>query len=157
MEFLSGKEAGTAFERIFEKMCQLSGLWPYQNHITARRVWKGQLKELKSNLDFTVMDRRGRVGFFDCKTFDKARVNYSDIDEHQLELSARYCEWNVPSGLVVWLRPVNAVLFFPGSFLQRVWPGPGLTPQDGVNLGSWERFDVRPLFTSPSKGSVGRV
>lgn len=146
MEFHSGKAAGTTFEKVFERHCQLAGLWPYQNHITAKRVWKGRLQEQKSNLDFTLMGRGARIGFFDCKTFDEAHFTHSKINSDQLALSRRYNEMGFESGFVIWFRPVNWVSFFPGWLIGDRGPGTRFLPQDGKHLGSWERLEPLRLL-----------
>jgi penicillin-binding protein-related factor A (putative recombinase) len=146
MEFLSGKDAGTTFEKLFERQCQLAGLWAFSNDIRAKRGWKGKLVELKSNLDYTVMRRGGGVGFFDCKTFDHPHFTFSEIPEHQLELARRYNEFGIPAGFVVWLRPINAVSFFSGWLVASRGPGSRYVPLDGRMLGSWERFDPALLL-----------
>jgi hypothetical protein len=156
LNFESGKAAGTTFEKVFERACQLSGLWAEPNHIKARRGWKGRLQELKSNLDFTVIDRSGRVAFIDAKTFQGDFFTYSDIPEHQRQLAARYNAHQVSAGFVVWFRRQNAVIFVSGALLEALGPGSRLTPGHGVNLGSWGNFDIGKVFRCPT-GSPGAI
>lgn len=146
MQFHSGKEAGTTFEKLFERQCLLSGLWADPNHIKARRLWGGKLKELKSDLDYKVMRRGGRIGFFDCKTFDEAFFTYSKINPDQLDLSRRYNEWGFASGFVVWFRPIDRVVFYSGQLISDRGPGTRFTPLDGTDIGCWSRFDPLRLF-----------
>ena len=157
MNFHSGKDAGTTFEKLFERQCQLAGLWPEPNHIRARRGWKGKLQELKSNLDYILIARGGRVGFFDCKTFDQAHFVHSAIPDHQRDLAARYNEWGVIAGFVVWFRPINHVVFFPGWLLSERGPGSRFVPHDGFHLGSWEKFDPARLFSCSPMGSASGI
>lgn len=156
MEFASGKEAGTTFEKVFERHCQLAGLWADQNHTRARRGWGGKLKEMKSNLDFTLIRRDGAVGVFDCKTFDTPHFDYSAIPEHQRELAARYNEWGITSGFVVWFRPINAVVFFAGWLVKGRGPGTRFLPQDGRPIGSWERLDPTKLLPNGFPSGIVR-
>lgn len=149
------RAAGASFERLFERQCQLAGLWADQNHIKARRAWKGRLQALPSNLDYTVIDRQGRIGFFDCKNFDADHFVYSDLDQHQIDLAERYNSHLVPAGFVVLLRPLDRVYFFAGEAVRRLGPGTRFTPSMGVELGSWSDFDPRTLLHRvPSSGMV---
>jgi len=157
MDFVSGKDAGTTFEKLFERQCQLAGLWAEPNHTRAKRGWKGKLQELKSNLDYTVIARDGRIGFFDCKTFDEPHFTFSRIPEHQRDLAQRYNEWGVPAGFVVWFRPINQVCFYPGWLLAGRGPGTRFLPLDGVPLGTWGRFDPLLLFSRSPMGSPSGI
>jgi hypothetical protein len=148
VNFASGKEAGTTFEKLFERQCHLAGLWPDPNLIKARRGWKGKLQELKSNLDYTVMGRGGKIAFVDCKTFESGYFTFSDLPAHQLDLAARYNEFGIPAGFVVWFRPINQVCFFPGWLIAGRGPGTRFTPLDGTALGPWDRFDPTKLLSA---------
>lgn len=145
----SNREEGKTFELIFERQCKLSGLWVEQNHLKAKRGYKGRLIAMESNLDFTVVDKGGRVGFFDCKSFDGESFKFSEIPPHQLDLATRYNDWKVPAGFVVWFREVDRVVFFSGAFLRAVGGGNSLCWSGGVQLGKWSRFDITiPLTPS---------
>ncbi len=152
MNFHSGKEAGTTFEKLFERQCQLAGLWADPHHIKAKRIWNGKLKELKSDLDYKLMGRGGKIGFFDCKTFDEPHFTFSMIDPDQIELARRYNEFGFEAGFVVWFRPPNWVSFFPGWLLAERGPRTRFNPQDGKYLGTWANFDPTRLLPrgSPS-------
>jgi penicillin-binding protein-related factor A (putative recombinase) len=145
MDFSSGREAGATFQALFERQCQLEGVWFINNHTTAKRGWKGRLVELPSNLDYALI-RRGRVGYFDCKTFHEPYFVHSDLKPHQVELAARYNENGVPAGFVVWFRPKDEVVFFPGWMVVQRGPGSRFEPQHGTHLGRWHRFDVACLL-----------
>ncbi len=154
MNFTSGKDAGTTFEKVFERACHLSGLWAEPNHIRAKPGWNGRLQKLKSKLDYDVMGRGGKLSFVDCKTFDNPYFTFSDIPSHQLGLAARYNEFGFSSGFVVWFRPINTVSFFSGWLIQQRGPGTRFLPQDGIRLGTWERFTPELAFSSCAMGST---
>lgn len=145
MTFHSGKEAGTTFEKLFERQCLLAGLWAEPNYIKAKRVWDGRLRELKSNLDYTVI-KDGQTGFFDCKTFDSDHFTFSQLPEHQVELARKYNQHGVPGGFVVWFRPINQVSFFPGGLIAIRGPKSRFEWKQGFWLGPWERFDPRCIL-----------
>lgn len=161
MQFETGRDAGTAFEELFERQCKLEGLWPDPNLIKARRAWKGRLQALPSNLDYTLMGRGGRIGFFDCKTFDKPYFTYSDLSkgdrEHQIELAARYNEWGFHAGFVVWFRPINRVVFYPGWLIAARGERTRFLPTDGAEIGTWSRFDPLRLFLNSPMGSPSGI
>lgn len=136
------RESGKTFELIYERACKLCGLWVEQNHLKAKRGWKGKLIALESNLDFTVIDPNGRTGFFDAKSFDGHSFKYSEIPSHQLELAARYNSWKVPAGFIVWFRDVDRVVFFSGASLEATGANNSFHWSVGLNLGGWARFDA---------------
>lgn len=155
--FHSGKEAGTTFEKIFERQCLLAGLWADPNNIKARRGWGGRLQELKSNLDYTVIGYGARTAFVDCKTWDSAYFTFSDIPLHQLSLAVRYNSYGIHAGFVVWFRPINRVSFFSGNSIAQRGAGNRFVPKDGFPLGSWECFSPELIFRSPSGSATVTV
>jgi hypothetical protein len=137
------KDAGNSFEKLFEKQCQLHGLWADKNHLKAQRMWKGKLRALPSNLDFTVIDpRTGRVGFIDCKSFERSYLTYSELPDHQVTLAARYNEMQVPAGFVVFFRETDQVFFYSGGMVA-CSQGTRSTLWHGTYLGKWPDFDPR--------------
>jgi hypothetical protein len=153
VNFHSGKEAGTTFELLFERQCQLAGLWAESHGIKSKRGWNGRLVELKSDLDYKVMGRGGKICIVDCKTFDDPHFTFSRLAPHQVELAQRYNDWGIPAGFVVWFRPVNLVSFFAGWLIGARGPGARFIPQDGKLLGTWDHFDPTALLLSYPTGS----
>ncbi len=151
------RAAGASFEELFRRQCLLAGLWAEKNHLKAQRMWNGRLQAMPSNLDFTVIDRKGRVGFFDAKNFDSEHFTFSEISGHQVELAARYNEWGVAAGFVVLFRPTDSVLFYSGRHVKTLGPGTRFTGRDGVWLGTWPTFDPRTLLTWSSGSSCSMV
>lgn len=150
IEFATGREAGTTFEKIFERQCQLYGLWAEANLIKARRGWKGKLQELKSNLDYQVISRAGKIAFIDCKTFDGSFFTFSDLAEHQVEMSYRYESHGIRSGFAVWFRTPDQVVFFTGRQIKLCGPRTRFCFTDGWRLGTWSLFDPTLIFDVPS-------
>lgn len=142
MSALENSQEGKTFELLFERQCHLAGLYPDKNHLKAKRAWKGKLQALESNLDFTVMDKAGRVGFFDCKSFEGTYFTHSMLKLHQRKLAALYNEWSVPAGFVVWLRETKKVFYYSGSLISHIGPGSRFDAENGIALGTWDRFDV---------------
>ena len=134
---------GKIFEELFKQQAQYLGLLPIKQHLSARMLHGGRVKVTKSDLDFRLITREGRVGFFDCKSYGKDSFSYSQIDENQLNLANLYHEWGVPSGFVVWFRPANRVTFFSGPAIVSKGPQSSFGPEDGQYIGRFERFDLR--------------
>jgi hypothetical protein len=150
------KDFGSFFEELFLKEARRSGFFAIKNHLTARFVYAGKLQVIPGELDFTLIDRQGRVGFFDCKAFDTDFFSYSRLDEHQIARAVTYNNWRVPSGFVVWLRKPNRVILYSGHIIARNGPRSRFEVQDGLCLGRYERFDLRPILSlkNPPNGEV---
>ncbi len=143
------RENGKLFEILFERTCMMSGMWAEKNHLKAQRVWKGRLEALPSNLDYQVV-AQGRMGHFDCKSFDGSWFTYSQIKDHQRELAAKYNRWGIPSGFVVFFRERSLVVFFSGAYIAQAGPGSRFGCDTGQMLGKWDSFDPRLILETPS-------
>lgn len=131
---------------MFKKRAQSAGLLAEKNHLTARYTYNGRITVTKSNLDYTLINQDGKIGYFDCKSFLSDHFTYSALEPHQIDLSIKYERWCVPSGFVVWFRQVNKIVWFKGLDIQRKGPGSRFTTQDGILLGSIEMFDLNKLL-----------
>ncbi len=141
-----GRLDGKFFEECFERFARYCGLFPKKTELSARRIANGRVITLKSDLDYRLANRQGRVGYFDCKNFKGARFEFSDIDEDQLDRAVELNEWNVPAGFVVWFRGVNRISFFSGLRIRSGGHRTSFGPADGLPLGSLETFDLKPLL-----------
>lgn len=138
---------GKDFEEAFLREAKYLGLYARKNHIAAKYGWKGRLIPIKGDLDFRLVDpRTGRVGYFDCKTFQGDSFEYSDIDASQLSQSVLLNEYNVPSGFVVFFRESRSVCFYKGTEIEESGPGKSLQSIQGLRLGSIYGFDLRPVM-----------
>lgn len=146
MKALRGADFGKQFEEIFEIVARISGLLPIKNHLKAKVGWKGEIRLLKSNLDFMLISQSGQVGFFDCKTFADDHFSYSQIDQAQIDTAVLYNYWNVPAGFVVWFRPTNQVCYFKGSAINKKGPGSSFNEKDGLVLGRPEELRLGPIM-----------
>lgn len=140
------KAFGTTFETIFARQARSNGLLAQQNHLTARRMFRGRLQALASNLDFMLVSPRGQVGFFDAKCYVQDFFTFSQLDEHQRELAVLYNDWGVPAGFVVWFRPSGRVVFWSGHEIARAGSGSRFDSEGGRHLGQWSRFDLRTVL-----------
>ena len=148
------RDQGKLFEILFVQMCQYSGLKVEQNHIKARRAWKGKLIALESNLDFTIANREGRVGFVDAKSFEGSSFAYSNITDggrrtHQLQQADENNQWNIPSGFVIFFRGCGKVCFYSGGYIEDRGPGQRFNWVEGIYLGTWDKFNPNLILEEP--------
>lgn len=152
---------GKSWEEIFETRARSNGLWAIHNGLTARFIGPGQIKAVKSDLDYRLVMRTTSIGacaWMDCKTFDSEYMDYSMLTEHQVERALDYLHWGIPSGFIVWLRkaPVERqVVFFSAACIQRFGPGTRFFAEHGMCLGSIASFDLRAIFEGLKAGKPG--
>jgi hypothetical protein len=143
---MDGRLDGKFFEQCFERFARYSGLFPKKTELSARWIGPRKVQAIKSDLDFRLVNREGRVGYFDCKSFHGSKFRYSAIDRDQLRRALDLNDWNVPAGFVVFFREVNRVSFFSALSIALAGPGSSFSPEDGVSLGSLETLDLKPLL-----------
>lgn len=148
------REIGADFETVFESQARAAGLIPIRNYHAAKPGWNGRLIAVHGNLDFHVVQPRdGRVGWFDCKTFDDDSFTYSQLAagnrEHQIERAAAYNAMRVPSGFVVWSRKVGLVHFYTGALVAGLGAGTRFLGEMGLCLGPLAEFDLGPIMCAP--------
>lgn len=140
------REDGVGFEHIFEKQARRNGLLPIKNELRCKMGWNGKILLLPSDLDYKLINRRGVVGYFDCKTFADASFNYSWIDKDQLDKAMLYNDWDVPAGFVVLFRATMQVVFFSGHRIAEKGPRNSFSPDDGMVLGGIFDFNLKMLL-----------
>lgn len=140
------KSEGDIFEELFLKQAQRNGLLPIKNPLSARHTYSGRVQLLKSDLDYKLISQSGRVGFFDCKSFQGAHFDHSAIEPDQIKRAATYNYWNVPSGFVVWFRGINVISFFTGAQIATKGPRTSFRPPEGQILGKFDGFDLKRLL-----------
>lgn len=147
--------AGRFFEEAFLKEAKSCGLFAKKNDLSCKYGWKGRLVLSKAQLDFTLIQPGGRVGFFDCKSFARDIFKYSEITPHQLDQALLFEELGVPSGIVAYFRGLNKVVFYTASAIEKSGPGTSLRAEAGLCLGSLESFDLRPIMRKGSASHTG--
>lgn len=146
MGLSENKSNGLTFEDLFQKQARRSGFLVKKNPLTARHTWTGRVQLLKGELDFTIVNPHGKVGYFDCKSWGSDHFIYSDIDAKQIERAVLWNEWMVPAGFICWFRPINQIVFFSGRKINQAGPRTRFTVKDGLVLGRFETFDLRALM-----------
>lgn len=144
---------GKTFETLFERMGTYSGLLVRNNPLSCRVLPGGRLLRIRSNLDFTVINRLGDVAFVDCKNFESDAFTYSQINDKQLALATLYNQWNVIAGFCCWFRQTNRVGFFSGNVITKGGSGTRFTLCQGLDLGSPEALNLGLIFLSAPSAS----
>jgi hypothetical protein len=136
--------AGARFEAVFVHRAGVSGYLAIKQHLQHRYLPGGRAQAIKSELDFSLIEKTGRVSYIDCKSFGTHRVAKSQLDKAQISRAALYNQWSVPAGFVVELRPLGKVVFFSGLQFWRLPKGKSLGLEDGKLLGpsATFRFDA---------------
>ncbi len=101
---------------------------------------------MKSNLDYTVIDKSGRTAFVDCKNYQNEFFTFSQINKRQIERAIKYEEFNLVSGFVCWFRSVNRIGFFSGTQVFKAGKGTRFSMSDAVDLGCLESLRLETLF-----------
>ena|SRR5258708_3418620 len=96
----ANRDIGAWFETLFQWQGRRRGLLIRKNELSARRIGAGRVQTMKSELDFTLIQKPGRVGYFDCKAFDDSGFTFSKLKPHQLKRAIEYNDWGVPAGFV---------------------------------------------------------
>lgn len=117
-----------------------------KNELSARILGNGKAKVIKSDLDFRLIRRDGRVSYIDNKSFTGAYFTYSQINAAQLKRALVYESYNVPSGFVVWLKAASKVVFYRATIIYAAGPKTRFTCADGIVLGEPFSFDVNGIF-----------
>lgn len=137
---------GSDFEKIFHRLCLYSRILPKKQELSARRLPRGRVKVLKSDLDYRLINRNGVVGFWDLKSYADPFFYFSELEPHQVAQAVTLNEWNVRAGFIVWFRKPNMVTVFSGQYIAQAGPGSRFTYEQGVNLGKLEAMNLGLLF-----------
>lgn len=140
------RDHGRVFEELFLRQAQRNGLLAKKNEPPARRIYGGRLQQIKGSLDYMLVNQRGRLGFFDCKSFGVERFVHSALDEDQVETAQLLNDWNVPAGFVVWFRPLDKIVYITGFTVCARGPGESFGPDDGRWLGGFADFDLKRVL-----------
>lgn len=143
----SPRQRGNAFEDIFERLLRYQGFLPIKNRLSVKVIGPKKFIPEKSQLDYTVINREGQVGFFDCKSYREDSFPFSRITKHQIDKAIMFNHWLVSAGFIVWLRSINLVVYFSGFHIEQM-QGKSLGPKDGIILGPLENFRFSEVFSN---------
>lgn len=137
---------GKFFEEALELHARLRGFYIEKNHLAAKYIAKGKIQTYRADLDYKII-HRGITGFFDCKSFDGEKFGFTQITGFQLDKSLLYAERGVPTGFIVYFRPINEVRYFHPTVIARSGSGSSLKHTQGVLLGKIEGIDLAIVFS----------
>lgn len=140
------KQRGDLFEQAIVVQARAQGIWAKHQGMSARKIGFNKIVPVKSDLDFKLITRSGRVAFIDAKTFEESYFTYSELNPDQVKKAVEYNEWAIPSGFVVWLRKNNEVFYYPGNLVDQLGKGTRFSSINGVHLGYFEDFKIRDVF-----------
>lgn len=140
------KAEGAFFERILEHMAATQGVLAQKQPLAFRYLRGGKVLPIRTELDFSLINRQGRIAFVDTKLFAGDYFTFSQLDPTQLRRATRYNEWGIPSGFVVRHAGSNEVAYYSGEVVASHGPRTRFAPAMGVRLGTLLHFAVAPIF-----------
>jgi hypothetical protein len=141
------KQEGKGFENTLYVDALRQG-W-YVINIPQGCRWIGQNKVIavESPFDFLII-KDGKTICLDCKSYYRDRIQYSDLEPHQLQVLAGCEENGVPGGYLVCFRTSYQIVWFSSSKLLGLQPGHGLGIEDGTLLGSLLDYRIEKILES---------
>lgn len=146
---LKAKKIGDTFEQIFKVACKIKGVGVVRIPNGCTRVRSGaslRLIPCRTPFDY-VIAKDGFAAALDCKTIDQSTFSKSNVVPEQVESLAEIGQ-HIPSGYVIWFRPLDLVCFFPWQTLHSLSKGQGLKPADGVELGQIDNIEVERILAN---------
>lgn len=140
---LAAKRQGSAFEEVFQRACQRSGVAVTRIPDGCKRVGPKRLIQVKSPFDW-ILTYQGKTVVIDTKSTANASFSNSGIDGHQVQEMLKHT-----GGYVVWLRLENQVIFVPATRLATLYGvrgSIGWRDAHCVPLGPCGNMDVRKIF-----------
>ena len=143
LKHLQSQARGKHFEARLVHQARLNGLWLMHAGTQTRFLRGGKTIAVKSDLDFKLYNRDGKMAAFDAKSFGKDHLVYSDLTAHQITRAAEYAAWGVRSGFVVHFRPIQEVVYFGIDVISMMGRRSRFSPCDGHTLGPEHYFNLR--------------
>lgn len=137
------QEYGDAFEYMLKKSAYREGILP--THIKSKAFLMGRLVHLKQPFDF-VFWYNGKAVAIDAKTCDEKTFISSKLNGDQTDELHKVGRHSA-AGLIIWFRPINAVMFFSWEQCRTCFKGQSLRPEDGIYLGKSTAFTLKPIFS----------
>jgi len=159
----NGRLFGDSWEKIILARARSNGLLAEKNLLSAQYIAGGGVQVSKSDLDFKVFSRAGKVAWFDAKTFATNYFDHSVLlkpkppKDHQITRGLLLMDWGINAGFLVWFRPMNRIVFYNARQIAKNGPGTRFLPEMGQSLGSLSEFDLRAILSlksDPKNGSA---
>lgn len=144
---LTNQTLGKQFELRLIHQARLNGLLMLHAGTTVKFLRGGNVKPIKSDLDFKLYDKDGHHACVDAKSWQGAHFTYSELTPHQVLRAQQYNAWNVTSGFVVLFRELREIYWFHIDVITQKGRRARFGPADGVLLGPESYFNLRKIFT----------
>jgi len=144
------KSYGDGWEKSIETLLRLRG-WCVLRIPNGSRVYRdrrtGKLNTawVKSPFDY-IATKNKRIVFFDAKTFDRIRIQHSDLVEHQINNLYALSQEGHYAGYLVYFRPIEAIVFYPVSQLKGLKNGHSFHFSEGKYIGGLHTCDLNNIF-----------
>lgn len=148
------RDQGNTYEGLFVQKARIEGFTALKNHQTCRWIPGGRAIPMDSPLDFTLITQKGKVGYFDIKSFNQDYFTYSMLEQHQIDQSILFNDLKVPSGFIVFFQSKGQVRYYPGHLIAKAGPRSRFDLRAGVLLGSFQTFSLIPVL-APVKSRSG--
>jgi hypothetical protein len=142
------KAVGRTFEELFEINCLHHGIGFKKIHDGCHRAYiNGKLRLIPRKQPFDYFIFRNRlVASIDTKTVQGNTFTYTQCDQKQLEHLRDVAEQGIPSGLVIWFREVDCVVFFDVYQVLNLKSRSSLSYRDGLYLGKPTEFNIELIL-----------
>jgi penicillin-binding protein-related factor A (putative recombinase) len=141
------REAGKSFEALFEVHCRQKQMGFTKIPDGCYRIktpYGIKLVACRTPFDYFIC-KNGRAAALDCKTINADSFSFSMLDKHQVEALYELGS-HVASGYIIWFRISDKVCFFDSKILMGLVSRTALIPEDGLLLGSIDRFDPEKII-----------
>lgn len=150
------KKQGAGFEEAIELLFRSRG-WTIARIPNGCKWVKNRQGKLvtvgeKSPFDYLATKDRECI-FFDAKTYDRDRIQYSDIKWHQLNALESLAYAGHIAGYLVCFRKSNLLAFYDTVTLRNLKRGKGLHVSDGIQLGNLHTFNLDNLMRTVEKAA----
>lgn len=142
----ANRKKGLQFETLLMHRAAASGMLAIKQDLTFRYLAGGKIQPRKSELDFSLLTRCGRVAYVDAKAFGGDSFYKSALDKDQVARARMYNTWNVPAGFVVLLEGLSEVFFFTGADVAFCGERRKMRAEHGVRLGTESGFFLDRIF-----------
>jgi hypothetical protein len=139
--------SGAHFEAVLVHRAGCCGLWAIKQPLSFRYLPGGKIRPMRSELDFALVRRDGKIAYIDCKSFEGRSFARSTLNRAQVARAAAWNAYNVPAGFVVHLRAADLVVFYSGMQIAKSLRGSGFGADDGLVLGRAVDFVFGSVFS----------
>lgn len=145
---MSGRQSqvnGKQFENIFQIHCRSQGIFFHKIPVEARPIGRGKWIRKRGSFDYFLI-HEGQAAAVDLKCYDKSRLCFSDLQNHQIMDLKGVKDHQGISGYIVWFHKENKIYFFEVDKLLELRHRESLGPEDGHFLGTIENLCLGNIF-----------